>query len=431
MSSLGVSILIMALNVVTGTLTARLLGPYGRGELAMAVRWAGLFTMLFTLGLPGAVIYLGKREPEEQREYFAAYLVAGCLTGIAGWVCGELLLPLILHHQPPAAIRLAQLAMFALPLGVVADGLIGTLQTLGLFSRVLWLRIFNETGTLIVIVGLLFWGRYDVDRYILSTIIWSMSVAIVTFVWVCRALPPRVNALFARMKKLFGVGIQVYGGSLVTVFGSNLDQLVISLFLSPYTLGIYSVCVSIAGLVPSLVNGSIQLFLWPKLMDLYPQARKTHVEGFHAALFYASVSAVAILALVLPVLIPLVYGHRYAPAIPIGEILIVGGPIIISYGVLTSYLATMGKFNIVTIAEAVGLACGIGTMFPLSHILGGSGAALGLLVAYSSKWVCLALSVKRSGISLRALFHLHARRLLEVSMEKLRRQRPSLEGEST
>ena len=48
-------VLILAINMGTGIITARFLGPQGRGEQAAIILWPQLLAYLMTLGLPAAL----------------------------------------------------------------------------------------------------------------------------------------------------------------------------------------------------------------------------------------------------------------------------------------------------------------------------------------------------------------------------------------
>lgn len=55
------SVLILVINMLTGILTARFLGPSGRGEQAAMVLWSQFLAFSFTFGMPSAIIYNVKR----------------------------------------------------------------------------------------------------------------------------------------------------------------------------------------------------------------------------------------------------------------------------------------------------------------------------------------------------------------------------------
>src|SRR5579871_6639601 len=66
--------LILSVNLLTGIVSARSLGPSGRGELA-AIMLPGMLANAMTLGLPSAVTYTFKRHPEQRRALFTAAMI--------------------------------------------------------------------------------------------------------------------------------------------------------------------------------------------------------------------------------------------------------------------------------------------------------------------------------------------------------------------
>lgn len=403
-SSLGVNVLLMVFNLCTGMFVARLLGPLGRGELAIATRWSSLFTMLFTMGLPGAVIYLGKQSRPKQSEYLGMYLVLGTATGLIGLGMGEMLLPYILRNQPHPVVHLAEISMLSVPFGILADGLVGSLQSLNKFRNVLIIQLASGVGALLVITLLVSFREFQVVDYIVGTISWSVMIFLITLTWAAKFVRPKILFHIEPVKHLLTKGIQIYAGSIVNVFGNNLDQLLISLFLSPYNMGLYAVCVSVSTLLPSLVTGTIQTFLWPKLMDMKADERRQSVARIHSGLLYSSLGITLLMGALLPFALPFVYGHQYATAIPIGEVLLTAAPMSVGYMVLVNYMSTLGQFNIVTVAEILGLGLGFCITYPLSHAWGGLGAAVGVVVAASSKWILLIVASNRTVQSSFGLF---------------------------
>lgn len=403
LSSLGINVLVLLINMATGILSARLLGPYGRGELAVANRWSGLFIMLFTIGLPGAVIYLGKQNPKEQRLYFGNFIVVGAVFGLGGLCIGEILMPFILKGQSELIVRITQVAMLSVPFGVLADGLVGTLQTINQFKKVMLARILSEVGALLAIVVLAFIGMYTARSYVLINTLWSILVFGITLYWAVRAIRPRVNVTRKLIKNLLSKGFQIYATSLVGVFGGNLDQLAISVLLTPYTLGLYAASSSISSVFPSMIIGALGIYLWPKLMDLKLSKRNERIAELHSGMFYGSLVVSVCLSGVIRFLVPLMYGQKYAPSVAMAEIMVFGAATSVGYVILTNYISTRGKFYFTTIAEAVGLISGFCVTIPLLHFIGGMGAAIGLLAANVVKWgvaffACGHLGVAKKGL---------------------------------
>ncbi len=425
LSGLAVNVLVMGIGFITGILSARYLGPEGRGVLAVATRWSGLFVMLFSVGLPGAFIYLGKQFPEKQRELFGSYLLMGLTAGMLGLFIGLALLPFLLANQPAEVILLAQVAMMAVPCGVMADGLLGSLQTLNSFGKVMALRILNPLLTLLIILGLLAFDRYSVGTFVAASVIGSVFLFFIPLLWVYRVIRPRFVQIKANSQSLFSMGVQLYAGGLAASFGVNLDQLIMSLFLSTYSLGLYAVAASIGTMLASVVIGSIGIYLFPKLMDMEIGYRRKRAGEIHAALFYGTfLFSIAGIAL-LPFFLPLLYGSEYALAVGMGQILLVTAPIQVAYTVLINYLSTEGKFHSITLSEITGLAAGLLVMLMLLRALDGVGAAIGVTAAAYVKWAVALYPCLRSGIAARDLFRLspvHAANLLRGLQRKRKTQ---------
>lgn len=95
------SVAIQACGVVTGILTARLLGPTARGELATVILWP---TILSNLGLMGCSWVLARevaKNPGEEREWVSAGIAVGLATALAFVAIGYFLLPVLLLTVAP------------------------------------------------------------------------------------------------------------------------------------------------------------------------------------------------------------------------------------------------------------------------------------------------------------------------------------------
>lgn len=56
------NVFILGLNVLTGIIIARFLGPEGRGEQAAMIMWPRFLAYSLTLGIPAALVYYMKKK---------------------------------------------------------------------------------------------------------------------------------------------------------------------------------------------------------------------------------------------------------------------------------------------------------------------------------------------------------------------------------
>jgi enterobacterial common antigen flippase len=77
--SVGTQALITIINVLTGVMTARMLGADGRGIYTAVSTWPQLFATLAVAGLNSAVVYRLRKSPERRAGITGAALVL-CLA---------------------------------------------------------------------------------------------------------------------------------------------------------------------------------------------------------------------------------------------------------------------------------------------------------------------------------------------------------------
>ncbi len=83
-------------GVVSGIISARLLGPEGRGELATILYYPGLLATAFSLSMPQALAYFILKEPARRDVVIAAGLRLALALMVAGAISFALLSPLSL-----------------------------------------------------------------------------------------------------------------------------------------------------------------------------------------------------------------------------------------------------------------------------------------------------------------------------------------------
>ena len=77
------SIAILVANIVTGVLTARWLGPTGKGELTAIILWPTVLAGAGSLGLVEAIVYLsGKDDGERVRTIWTNSIIAAILVSV-------------------------------------------------------------------------------------------------------------------------------------------------------------------------------------------------------------------------------------------------------------------------------------------------------------------------------------------------------------
>jgi len=119
---------VQAVNLLCGILTARSLGPDGRGLLAAIIMWPQFLAYGMTVGIPIASVYWLKRRPDLSAELAGTGLLLSIGLGLLAALVGVAVIPHSLHTYPAPAIHLAQSWALVTPLELLAVTLIAQAQ---------------------------------------------------------------------------------------------------------------------------------------------------------------------------------------------------------------------------------------------------------------------------------------------------------------
>ena len=126
---------IRCLGVVSGVLAARLLGPTGRGELAVILSLPLLLVQIGELELPRSLAYETSRVGEIPRPLIATSFWVGLCLGCLQALVLALALPFYLPADKLHLLSASRWFMLYLPAMLVADTLMGSDQGKGRFGR--------------------------------------------------------------------------------------------------------------------------------------------------------------------------------------------------------------------------------------------------------------------------------------------------------
>ena len=134
---------------MTGALTARLLGPEGRGQFAGAQVWPGIIGMVALLGLNNALSLRAARDRANKGVYEWQALRFGILLSAAGVLVGWFAMPLLVPANNPDLLWLSRVSLLQVPMFLLTSYLLAIDQGVGDF------RSFNVTRNILTPVYLL------------------------------------------------------------------------------------------------------------------------------------------------------------------------------------------------------------------------------------------------------------------------------------
>lgn len=388
-----VSVLILLVNMLTGVLTARYLGPAGRGEQTAMVNWSQFLAFSMSFGIPSALIYNAKKNPDEAGVLYRVALLIGLGFGIVAMTIGIIVLPYWLSSFSSDVVLFAQYSMILCPLIVVSQINNAAFQFRGDYKTFNWLRYLSPLLTLAMIGILILTGTINPYTTALAYLVPSVPLFIGMTISLLRTYKVKMRQTYLNFKRLFTYGLGSYGNDLLGQFSSYIDQIIIAGLLRPADLGLYAVAVSLSRMVNFFAN-SITVVLFPKASEL----SKDEAVALTFKAFRISTTCTLLAALFLmvaaPFVIPLLYGKDFNTALTVFRLLLLDVTISGGTLILAQAFMALGKPKFVSILQGVGLILVIPLLFLLVPKFGLFGAGMAMLSSSVLRFLFIILNIR-------------------------------------
>lgn len=384
-------LLILGINVGTGVITARVLGPKGRGEQVAISLWPQFLGYAMTLGISRALLYNLKRYPDEETKLFSAALLLSTILGIVATLTGIVFIPQWLAQYSAEVIHLAQWFMLTAPLVILSATFVAALEAEGKFSTANQVSYLSPLLTLAILGVLALTHALTPFTAVLAYTLPGLPI----FFWLLTQLwnryHPRWHGLSASYKRLLSYGLRAYGIDLLGTLAGQVDQALVVNLLAPASMGMYAVAISLSRML-NLVQGSIITVLLPKAAAR-PVEEVVALTGRAVRVSSAFTLLGAIAVMILgPVLLRLLYGPEYMGAVSVFRILVIEVVLSGITWVLAQAFMALGRPGTLTILQAIGLGLSVPLMLVLIPVYGLEGAGVALLCSTTARLVFVLVS---------------------------------------
>lgn len=374
------SMFIVLLNLGTGIICARFLGPVGRGEQSAIMLWPSLLGQLFTLGLQTSVIYNMKKNPQESGNFIFTACLIHLGTSVFITAAGIWFVPVWLSSYSHETVVLAQILMFFAPSVLFTNYLNAVMQGREDFKGFNRRRYLPVVATLIMLLGLALTGHLTPFTSALSYFLPNVPVGIYTVYQLFRMYKTSLKGIVSSVKRLITYGLSSYLIDIVATLTLFMDQVVMVRLMTPTDLGLYLVALSLARMV-GIFQNAIAIVLLPKAAGM----SRDETISLTMKVFRIASTGTCIIALVLMVISPtaliLLYGEKYREATGIIWILLLETALSGAVWVLAQTFMALGKPGKVSLLQAIGLSISIPLLIFLVPRFGLTGAACALLTA--------------------------------------------------
>lgn len=386
--------LALVMNLATGVLLARALGPGGRGASTAVLTAPQMVGWLFLVGSSQAVSYFRAREPQRAAALLGTWLVLLIPLSLAAIAVGELLLPVLLGAQTSATLALGQLFMATTALVLLTE------TTLGFVLGSERFLLFN---TLKVLAPACVAGAYVLGwatgRFSVAWAVWSFALVQVVVIAGTLAYLIRRDGIgwFDRdlARRSLWYGLKGHSTNISFLLNARLDLVILPAFVSATTVGLYSVATSVSWVVFVLAGSVAAIALPLAVREGGRGGPATIISATRMTFAIAVALAVVIGALAAPI-VRVVYGADFLSCVTALRLLLPGSVLYAAALVLVSGLYAAGRPFTAAIAQASGMVITVVGLVLFLRRDGIVGAAWVSTVAYSTVFATALLSYRRA-----------------------------------
>ena len=387
------SALTLLAHLVSGVVTARALGPSGRGVTVALTTLSQLAGFLFAMGVAQSLSYYIARRPEDGPALFTTWVVMLLPLTALALVIAELLLPVI--FRGPGGEQAVMIGRWFLITIVVVVGLelnYGLLLGTQDFFAYNVLR-FAQPAVIAVALVVLWWvDLLTVESALISA---TVGAALLLAVGLARSVR-RVGVgsfdMHLGLRTLW-YGVRGQGNTVAANLNARLDVAMLPAFVSTASVGLYSVATNISLIVHQMANTFAGVVLPAAAQE--PERGPLKVVGSLWATLAVTAVLAGVLALFARPLIAFVYGEDFRDAAASLLLLLPGAVLFAGSSILSAGIYAAERPFTATLTQLLGMAVTVVGLFVFLRTGGVTAAALVSSVAYATVFVATLVAYKR------------------------------------
>jgi O-antigen/teichoic acid export membrane protein len=385
--------LILGLNVLTGILTARALGPEGRGELAAITLWPQFLGYALAFALPSAVVYQARRDPAGKSGIAGRAILLSAIGGGIAAAIGLSLTPLLLQHAEGSVLLRARWMMVFAPFATISTMLTALIQLeerFEFYNRMRYLPLLLTSTSLLVLAVL---HRMSPLTAALACFLPGIPVFLWMAWWVRNNIRPSLRRDEGQFRPLLSYGARAYGGEAAGSLLGQLDKLVLVNMLTIANYGVYVVIFNLSRII-TMLAASIAPVLFPKSAGKSPE-EVIHItdRALSVALPLLLLGAAGLVA-VGGIVLRSLYGAEFSGGYVALCVLSIEAVFFSVAYVITQPFLALNRPGVITVIQVLSLPLLALAMWLLVPPFGITGAAAALLIATLMRTVCTLLAYR-------------------------------------
>ncbi len=345
--------MIQACGAATGILSARLLGPVARGELATVVLWPIILSNLGLMGVNWVITREVAKDPERESDWAAVGVAVGLATALLYLLAGYFLIPLLLPADRGYLLPVARLCLLLIPLEIFNQILLAAEHGRMRWRRYNLLRLSFFLFYL-TLIGYLAVSRRAQVRWFVSAFLLSHLLALLLRLWIQRKSLAAGKLRLDGCRHLLRAGAPYLGATISNLVSVQLDTILVVSLLNTEAAGIYAVASAFANGQSSLGDalGITSFAIVSNEKNTGSQERIITETFRQSALVSCGVGLV--LACLIPFLVVPLFGLEYSRSIWPGVVLALAASLAGSTNILNQGLRGAGRPHAGVMSQLLG-----------------------------------------------------------------------------
>jgi O-antigen/teichoic acid export membrane protein len=375
---------------------ARLLGPGPRGQISLCLMTIAFGALLGGLGGDIPIVIWRADRKRNISEWIGPVLLWGCsgciLFGTLWTGIYFRWRPSFLHGFTPQLFRLA---LITTPCAVLFTYLMAMITGAERFRERAVLGITVSVSGLCGFLALTFFLGRTAEAALWGNFLGVTTGLLVAWIFVREEIKkPAKSGGDAQLFRGLLTGLRGQAGNVAAFFNYRLDVFLVNYFLDPAQVGLYALGV--------VISESLWQIPAAAAVTLFPRTARTVEEGASEftclilrQVFFLSCATGALLALVSPLAVPLIFGGRFSASVAVIWWILPGTIALALAKVASSDLAARQKTGYASAFGIVSLVVTVALDFLLIPRMGINGAAIASSAAYLLNTVLLLSALKR------------------------------------
>lgn len=391
MATILARVLGVLFGVATSVLTARYLGPAGRGEYYLVVTVLNLIVGLGIVGLPGTLTYLVARDRDYLARLHANAFWISAGMGVAGSLAAQALAGFLPGVSPMALAWLYALA----PLAIYGQ-LSGALLTgVGRVALASWLTVVQGVLTVAAMALAAALGG-GLHAFLGAATLGNLGAAIAAVACIALVAPLTLRPDAGMLRHGEGFAVRSFVVSLLGLITLRVNVLLLGSYAEHAEVGYYSVAAQLNDVL-IILPAAVSAALFPRLVSMQSGRWQTTLRSFF--IFGTLYLAICLAAAGCAPLLPYVFGASFAPSVGIFYWLLPSAFFYGLTGIVSQYLAALGLprslLAVWAVATALIVAAGL-WLIPNGGAVGAAQAlSLACAVLFAAVFALASLRIAR------------------------------------